>query len=121
MRRTLRSARLVSSPEPDMSDEQAAARQWDRVKAMRHLPGNYSLALRLRDAGLTNELIAECLAVELQALDLLLRVAEAKLARILQDDPDEGASSRSHSRLSTQGGAICPPPVHQDGETGTRG
>ena len=31
---------------------------------MRHLPGNYSLALRLRDAGLTNDLIAECLAVE---------------------------------------------------------
>jgi len=47
------------------------------------LPGTYSLALRLRDAGLTNELIAECLAVEREALDLLLQVAEAKLAAIL--------------------------------------
>ena len=50
---------------------------------MRHLPGTYSLALRLRDAGLTNELIAECLAVEREALNLLLQVAEAKLAAIL--------------------------------------
>jgi hypothetical protein len=41
------------------------------------------LALRLRDAGLSNELIAACLAVEREALDLLLQVAEAKLAAIL--------------------------------------
>jgi hypothetical protein len=106
---------------PDMSDEEAAAQQWDRAEAMRHLPGSYSLALRLRDAGLTNELIAECLAVELQALDLLLRVAEAKLAMILQGEHDEGVSSRSHPRLFTQGGAISPPPVHRDGEAGTHG
>ena len=67
-----------------MSNEVVAARQLERVEAMRHLPDTYSLALRLRDAGLTNELIAKCLAVERQALDLLLQVAEAKLAAILR-------------------------------------
>ena len=68
-----------------MSDEIAAARQqFARAEAMRRLPGTYSLALRLRDAGLTNELIAECVVVEPEALDPLLAVAEAKLAAILQ-------------------------------------
>jgi orotate phosphoribosyltransferase-like protein len=69
-----------------MSNEVVTARQLERVEAMRHLPGTYSLALRLRDAGLTNELIAECLAVEREALDLLLQVAEAKLAAILRGE-----------------------------------
>ena len=67
-----------------MSDELVAPRQCGRAEAMRHLPGTYSLALRLRDAGLTDELIAECLAVDREALDLLLQVAEAKLAAILR-------------------------------------
>ena len=71
-----------------MSDEVVAARQLERVEAMRHLPGTYSLALRLREAGLTNELIAECLTVEREALDLLLQVAEAKLAAILGGEHD---------------------------------
>jgi hypothetical protein len=66
-----------------MSDEAAAARQLKRAEAMRHLPGAYSLALRLRDAGLPADLIAECLAVERESLDPLLAVAEAKLAAIL--------------------------------------
>jgi hypothetical protein len=76
------------SPESDVSDEVVGARQFERTEAMRHLPGTYSLALRLRDAGLTNELIAECLAVEREALDLLLQVAEAKLAAILEGERD---------------------------------
>jgi hypothetical protein len=67
-----------------MRDEVVAARQLERVEAMRRLPSSYSLALRLHDAGLTNELIAECLAMEREALDLLLQVAEAKLAAILR-------------------------------------
>lgn len=69
-----------------MHDEVVTARQLERVEAMRHLPDTYSLALRLRDAGLTNELIVECLAVEREALDLLLQVAEAKLAAILRGE-----------------------------------
>lgn len=76
------------NPEPDVSDEVVAARQSERAEAMRHLPGPYSLALRLRDAGLTNELIAECLAVEREAVGLLLQVAEAKLAALLRVVPD---------------------------------
>lgn len=54
-----------------------------RVEALRQLPAAYSLALRLRDAGLSEELIAECLGIELVALGPLLVVAEAKLAAIL--------------------------------------
>lgn len=56
-----------------------------RAGALRRLPVVYSLALRLRDAGLSEELIAECLAIEPEALGPLLTVAEAKLAAILED------------------------------------
>jgi hypothetical protein len=63
-----------------------SARQRRRAEAMRRLPGAYSLALRLRDAGLADELIAECLAMQREALDPLLQVAEAKLAAILVGD-----------------------------------
>lgn len=97
-----------------MRDEVVAARQREREEAMCHLPGTYSLALRLRDAGLSNDLIAECLAVEQEALGLLLRVAEAKLATILRGEHDERASSRSHPRLSIQA------EDHRDEGTGTR-
>jgi hypothetical protein len=57
-----------------------------RVAAMRRLPAVYSLALRLREAGLADELIAECLAVEREALDPLWDVAEAKLAAIIRGE-----------------------------------
>ncbi|MGH3788705.1 MAG: hypothetical protein ACRDRG_19635 [Pseudonocardiaceae bacterium] len=60
------------------------ARPPRRAEAMWHLPGSYSLALRLREAGLPAELIAECLAVEQEALDPLFDVAEAKLAALLE-------------------------------------
>jgi hypothetical protein len=54
-----------------------------RAEALAHLPPVYSLALRLRDAGLAEGLIAECLAVEREALGPLLEVADAKLAAAL--------------------------------------
>jgi hypothetical protein len=88
----------ASGKEAEMSDEVAvvdvdgcpaddpSARQRRRAEAIRRLPGAYSLALRLRDAGLTDELIAECLAMQPQALDPLLHVAEAKLATMLGDE-----------------------------------
>jgi hypothetical protein len=69
--------------------EVGAARRSGRAEAIRRLPGAYSLALRLRDAGLDDDLIAECLAVEPEALELLLAVAEAKLATILSGDSDK--------------------------------
>ncbi len=68
------------------SADDPSARQLRRAEVIRHLPGAYSLALRLRDAGLDDELIAECLAVEREALEPLLDVAEAKLAAILGDE-----------------------------------
>ncbi|HVE96637.1 MAG TPA: hypothetical protein VNA67_06595 [Pseudonocardiaceae bacterium] len=58
----------------------------ERTAAMRRLPAVYSLALRLREAGLADELIAECLAVEREVLDPLWDVAEAKLAAIIRGE-----------------------------------
>ena len=101
-----------------MNDEVVTARQCERAEAMRHLPDTYSLALRLRDAGLDDELIAECLAVEQEALGLLLQVAEAKLAAILEASYDEGTSSPSHPRMSIEGEGIAPTPDHRDEGTG---
>ncbi|TQC42216.1 hypothetical protein EEB14_50145 [Rhodococcus sp. WS4] len=51
-----------------------------REVALRQLPASYSLALRLRDAGVLNELICDYLAVEPEELPTLFQVAEAKLA-----------------------------------------
>jgi hypothetical protein len=54
------------------------------AEALRQLPGAYSLALRLRDVGVPDELIAECLAIEHEALGPLLELAESKLAAVLR-------------------------------------
>jgi hypothetical protein len=84
-----------------------SARQRRRAEAIRRLPGAYSLALRLRDAGLTDELIAECLAMQPQALDPLLHVAEAKLATMLAGTwPPTGW---------VEGASTCANPRHQEG------
>jgi hypothetical protein len=50
-----------------------------RERALRRLPLPYSLALRLRDAGVSAELIRMFVNIEPAALDRLYRVAEAKL------------------------------------------
>ena len=46
---------------------------------LRKLPLPYSLALRLRDAGVAPEVVCEYVAVEKDSLDGVYRVAEAKL------------------------------------------
>ncbi|HEY5843319.1 MAG TPA: hypothetical protein VIU87_18015 [Mycobacterium sp.] len=51
-----------------------------REAALQLLPAPYSLALRLRDAGVSDEVICEYLEVEPEGLAALLEVAEAKLA-----------------------------------------
>ncbi len=51
-----------------------------RGLALERIPRPYSLALRLRDAGVPAALIADCLDIEPEAVDPLLLVAEAKLA-----------------------------------------
>lgn len=51
-------------------------------RALRQLPLPYSLALRLRDAGVAREVVCEYLGIEESALDGLYRIAEAKLAAV---------------------------------------
>ncbi|MEA2202818.1 MAG: hypothetical protein QOI89_3523 [Solirubrobacteraceae bacterium] len=62
-----------------MSRTRPSVRQPRAAEAMQHLPVAYWLALRPHEASLADDLIAECLAVEPEALDLLMGVAEAKL------------------------------------------
>ena len=50
-----------------------------REQALRRLPLPYSLALRLRDAGVDADVICQYVNVEQPALDGLYRIAEAKL------------------------------------------
>ena len=52
----------------------------NREVALDQIPRTYSLALRLRDAGVATELIIECLGIEPEAIGPLLQLAEAKLA-----------------------------------------
>lgn len=49
-------------------------------RALRQLPLAYSLALRLRDAGVARDVVCEYLSIEESALDGVYRIAEAKLA-----------------------------------------
>lgn len=54
----------------------------ERERALRKLPLPYSLALRLRDAGVAHEVICEYVGVESDALDGVYRLAEAKLVAL---------------------------------------
>ncbi|MFG1919172.1 hypothetical protein [Micromonospora sp. NPDC048898] len=58
-----------------------------RAEALRQLPAAYELGLRLHDAGEPDDVIAQRLGVEPEALGPLLAVAEAKLAGILGRTP----------------------------------
>jgi hypothetical protein len=58
-----------------MADEISA-----RESALRKLPLPYSLALRLRDAGVAPEIVGEYIGVEEAALEGVYRIAEAKLS-----------------------------------------
>jgi DNA-directed RNA polymerase specialized sigma24 family protein len=57
-----------------------------RREALERLPLPYSTALRLRDEGLSDELIARCVGIEPEAVDTMLALAEAKLAAAGYDD-----------------------------------
>ena len=57
-----------------MADELSA-----HESALRKLPLPYSLALRLRDAGVAPEVVSEYVGVEEAALDGVYRIAQAKL------------------------------------------
>jgi hypothetical protein len=66
-----------------MTDELSESEQ-----ALRRLPLTYSLALRLRDAGVPADVICQYANVEQAALDGVYRIAEAKL-RAAQKTPHE--------------------------------
>jgi DNA-directed RNA polymerase specialized sigma24 family protein len=53
-----------------------------RARAIERLPTPYAVALRLRDAGTPDDVIAEALGIDLLSLPSLLGLAEAKLATI---------------------------------------
>lgn len=63
-----------------------------RERALRRLPLAYSLALRLRDAGVAPEVICEYVDVDEPSLASLYRLAEAKLAAA-----QEASSGRQHN------------------------
>lgn len=58
-----------------------------RAESLQRLPLPYATALRLRDAGIADEVIAECVGVELDTLATFMRVAEAKLAAAASEQP----------------------------------
>lgn len=71
-----------------MHAAQMADQLSQRELALRRLPLPYSLALRLRDAGISADVICQYVNVELAALDGVYRMAEAKLlaAQYVTDD-----------------------------------
>jgi DNA-directed RNA polymerase specialized sigma24 family protein len=56
----------------------------DHEDALRRLPEAHSLALRLRDAGVADEVICEYLHIEPEGLDTLLDLARRKLQSELE-------------------------------------
>ncbi len=59
----------------------------DRSHALRELPTMHAVALRLRDSGFDDQVVAVVLDIEDVQVPTLLRIAEAKLARLVAGDP----------------------------------
>jgi hypothetical protein len=59
--------------------------------ALAQLPRAYALAVRLRAAGVDDELIGDCLDVEPVAVATLLRVAAAKIAHLRAESHEKNA------------------------------
>ncbi len=62
-----------------MQAGQVADEPTEREQALRKLPLPYSLALRLRDAGVAPEVICDYVGIEEAAMQGVYRIAEAKL------------------------------------------
>ena len=77
-----------------MQASQMADELSEREQALRRLPLPYSLALRLRDAGVATDVICQYVNVEQAALDGLYGIAEAKLMAALRGK--EGRSCEWH-------------------------
>ncbi|AWT53979.1 hypothetical protein [Mycolicibacterium smegmatis] len=67
-----------------------------REQALRVLPLPYSLALRLRDAGVAPDVVSEYLSIDESALEGFYRIAEQKLAAALPAQGTGPVSSDVH-------------------------
>ncbi len=75
-----------------------------RSEILQRLPVPYATALRLRDAGGTaDEIIAERVGIELDALPTFMKVAEAKLAAASPDDVTSSGRRRMRERTGQHG------------------
>ena len=66
----------------------------EREVALRRLPVPYSLALRLREAGVAREVICEYVGVEDASLDGFYRIAEEKLIALQEREVPAAAAAR---------------------------
>ncbi len=76
-----------------------------RERALRTLPLPYSLALRLRDAGVALDAICEYLDVDMAALAGLYRIADAKLAAAREQTTDNPGRRRAALHGARRGAA----------------
>ena len=60
-----------------------------RTESLQRLPLPYATALRMRDAGIADDVIAECVGVDVDTLPTFMRVAEAKLAAASHQSPGQ--------------------------------
>jgi hypothetical protein len=60
-----------------------------RTDFLGRLPLPYAAALRLRDAGIADDVIAECVGLDQAALPTFMRVAEAKFAAASEEPPTQ--------------------------------
>jgi hypothetical protein len=67
--------------------------------ALRTLPLPYSLALRLRDAGVAPEVVCEYVGVEEAGLAGLYRIAEEKLAAAQRSSAEPAIGSGKHAHF----------------------
>ena len=60
----------------------------DRSRAIRQLPETHAVAIRLKDGGFSDGVIAVALGTEPEQVPPLLRIAATKLARLLAKDEE---------------------------------
>jgi hypothetical protein len=72
-------------------------RRVDRSSAVRQLPDLHAVAIRLRDEGLSDHVIAVALEIEEAEVPILLHIADSKLTNLMAVDavPYAGQSRRS--------------------------
>lgn len=73
----------------------------EREDALRTLPLPYSLALRMRDAGVPADVICQYVSVDMAALEGVYRIAEAKLTAAQQHGAADGRRERQGKSNAT--------------------